>query len=355
MVTAVVPHAGSVHQLPRARVVDLVAARLLELGSALADDTEVWERFGRQAAAVVEDCVASMDAGCVVVDQRGVTAAAGLAPLLIDRGIPVLEAVRAGAVLCDVVAEVLTEPPAAPTARAWLGLRAAQRSAALRVEACATSCTALSTARDEQYRRADRRLLARELHDYVGTNISLAQRHLELHRLYRDRGHPSAPRELQAAEQVLQDVLGGTRRLLHDLRAQTPLSGLGLALNSFLTSTAPDAAVELDVNGDELLLSDHERDELYLICQEGLRNAFAHARATHVAVRVEIGTDRTEAVIEDDGGGFDPGRDSVPGHQGLTSMRERAQLLGGTFELSSSPGGGTRARVRVPAHGKGRS
>lgn len=341
---------GSAAYLPSKRVVDVCGSRLLDLSSPLAEDAEIWKGCAAQATMVVKDCVRSMDLNRVAVDTDGVKVASGLGAMLLDRGIPVLETVRAGAVLCDTVADVLLESPTPSGRHKWLALRAVQLSVALRVEAF----VAAYAARDQKRRRADRRLLARELHDYVGANISLAQRHLELHHLYTDRSHPAAGSQVKAAEQVLQDVLAGTRRLLNDLRAQPPVSGLGLALRAFVTSTAPEAEVGIHVGGDEWLLGDTKRTEIYVICQEGLRNAFAHARASQIWVRVDVGADWVQAVIEDDGLGFDAGQGPAPGHHGLMSMQERSELMGGIFELWSSPGGGTRASVRVPSRRRGR-
>ena len=358
MITGRVADGGSAAFLPSARVVDLSARRLLAAGSPLADDVDVWKACSGQAAAVVEDCVRSMDRNSVTIDNHGATGAAAVGALMLERGVDVLDALRAGAVLCEVVADVLAEDPAPCGERRWLGLRAAQRSVALRVEAFATSYIALLAARDQQRRRDDRQLLARELHDYVGANISLARRQLELHRLYSDRDRASAEHKVEAAERVLQDVLGGTRRLLQDLRAQPPVSGLSLALLTFVTSTAPDAEVDVRVVGDEGSLGDTQRHEVYLICQEGLRNAFAHARARHVSVRVRINEAGVEAVVQDDGRGFDVSgvvRNPEPGHHGLAGMRERAESLGGAFELTSVPGGGTRAVARMPVRPQERS
>jgi two-component system sensor histidine kinase DegS len=102
---------------------------------------------------------------------------------------------------------------------------------------------------------------------------------------------------------------------------------------------------------NESLLSDFERHEIYLICHEGLRNVFAHAQASRISVRVDIGSEHVQAVIEDDGLGFDAGAGQEPGHYGLTSMKARAEMLGGVFDLSSFPGRGTRASVRIPLRG----
>jgi signal transduction histidine kinase len=86
---------------------------------------------------------------------------------------------------------------------------------------------------------------------------------------------------------------------------------------------------------------------LYRVTQEALQNAAWHAHADTVTVRLD--TTPTELVLEisDDGVGFDPGG-SFPGHLGLRSMRERVAEIGGTLDITSSPGGGTMVTARGP-------
>jgi two-component system sensor histidine kinase DegS len=76
--------------------------------------------------------------------------------------------------------------------------------------------------------------------------------------------------------------------------------------------------------------------------------------AKTVTVELEIRPDRVSLSVEDNGVGFDPS--SPPGKGitlGLTSMRERAKLLGGEFEIQSQPGQGTRVSVRIPLEENG--
>lgn len=295
------------------------------------------------------DCVRSIRSGRVYVAPDAGRTVAGLGPRMADSGIDVADAVRAGAVLCESIAEVLENTPLAPEL-ARVALRSAQTGVADRAHVLITSYLGRLAERQQDWRLADRRHLARELHDFVGANVSLAQRHLELHRLYREREHPAAEHELAAAQEVLHEVLDGTRRLLRDLRAQPAVADLRQALEAFVAATAPSARVDVQVSGCQSYLGPAEHDEIHLICREGLRNAITHGHATQVRVRIVIGPDEVSALVDDDGIGFDPGRSRTGGH-GLTGMRERAELLGGTFELASTPGRGTRTRVTIPLHG----
>jgi two-component system NarL family sensor kinase len=86
---------------------------------------------------------------------------------------------------------------------------------------------------------------------------------------------------------------------------------------------------------------------LYRIAQEALQNALRHADASRVVIRLEASPDRVRLTIEDDGRGFVIGEESSASRFGLIGMRERARLLGGSFELESSPGAGTRVTAEV--------
>ena len=92
---------------------------------------------------------------------------------------------------------------------------------------------------------------------------------------------------------------------------------------------------------------------LYRIAQEGVANARKHAHAGHVMVRVASRDDGVTIVIEDDGVGFDASviREPLPGHLGLTTMVERAELLGGWCRVTSGPGSGTRVECWLPSTG----
>jgi signal transduction histidine kinase len=104
--------------------------------------------------------------------------------------------------------------------------------------------------------------------------------------------------------------------------------------------------VKTDLSG-EPRVSQEAKEALYRVAQEALHNTVKHSQATTVALRLEQGAGFVSLTVQDDGVGFDPAGD-FPGHLGLKSMRERAERLGGTLELESSPGKGTRVRMRIP-------
>jgi signal transduction histidine kinase len=88
---------------------------------------------------------------------------------------------------------------------------------------------------------------------------------------------------------------------------------------------------------------------LYRILSEALSNATRHGGGAGVAVMVTEADDGNLIVeVSDRGPGFDTSRKPAEGHLGLAGMRERAELLGGRFELESRPGEGTRVRAFLP-------
>ena len=90
------------------------------------------------------------------------------------------------------------------------------------------------------------------------------------------------------------------------------------------------------------------KQALYRIAQEALSNTVRHASAQQVDVRLEAPRSTVVREIADDGVGFDP-KERFPGHMGLRSMRERALAVGGSLEVASSHGQGTRIVVTVPS------
>jgi signal transduction histidine kinase len=85
---------------------------------------------------------------------------------------------------------------------------------------------------------------------------------------------------------------------------------------------------------------------------ESLRNAIRHAKARRIEVDIRYGEDSLRLRVQDDGKGIDPvvlAQEHIPGHWGLRGMRERAKLIGGTFEVWSQLGTGTEAELTIPA------
>ena len=196
----------------------------------------------------------------------------------------------------------------------------------------------------------ERRRISRELHDEVAHSIMVVFRSLELYDLYRATAPSKAPPKLEVAKRTVQEVLERTRNLSRELRNFSMTEGLEVALSNLLcTSVSQDVRASISVEGDELLLTSQVRGELFLILREGIRNAVRHSRASTIAVEVDINKNWARSTVEDNGRGFESRKEAAqPNGAGLASIRERTSLLGGTLNLRSELGKGTKIEMFLP-------
>ena len=213
----------------------------------------------------------------------------------------------------------------------------------------------------------ERNRLAREIHDTLAQGLSSIALHLETADLLlgRDPARVAEARERVARALALaRENLDEARRSVRGLRA----SGLeGRSLGEGLAALAARFAEEHDVAAlctveDLPPLSPRLEADLYRIAQEALTNCGKYAEARRVSLSLERAGPEGRTLtltIADDGAGFDPAAQSAPtaagaagdGHGGgfgLRGIRERAAALGGTAEIASAPGEGTRLVVAVP-------
>jgi signal transduction histidine kinase len=195
---------------------------------------------------------------------------------------------------------------------------------------------------------AERRRLARELHDETGqalTSILLGLSVVERADTAEDAHAAAADlRELVVA--TLQSV----RQLAIELRpAALDDFGLEPALQRLSQTVRERAMVNVQVEsrlGTERLSADIET-ALYRIVQEALTNAVKHADAKHVSIVLTRKASSVAVMIEDDGNGFDAAKAAGSG-LGLLGMRERAELLDGTLRIDTAPGAGTTLLFELP-------
>lgn len=194
---------------------------------------------------------------------------------------------------------------------------------------------------------SERRRLARYLHDQVAHTLVIALNSLELHEAHIQDDPAHALDLLRGAMRTVRQALEAVRALSLDLRSREVHDGLESALSEYLQTVAsPNVQWTVQVTGHEAGLPEDVRDELYLILREAAHNTLIHSSARNLDILVETGPDSVRAVARDDGHGFDVDR-NIAG-SGLAGMRERAQLLGGSTEVASKPGGGTRITVEIP-------
>lgn len=207
----------------------------------------------------------------------------------------------------------------------------------------------LVTAQEEERRR-----VAADIHDDTIQTLAALGIRLELARRQADTD--DLARELDLAIATVHAATRGLREMLFQLHpAILDRDGLEAALRADAERAAagsgddPAPAVGLSVTLDAEPA--HEtRVTIYRIAQEALRNARRHAGASHVRIEVRSDDGGIRLVVADDGRGFDTALARRPrtGHLGLSAMRERAELAGGTWTVESSPGAGATIEAWIP-------
>lgn len=198
----------------------------------------------------------------------------------------------------------------------------------------------------------ERNRLAREIHDTLAQGLTGIALHLETADALLETGTPpERVRQIIAqALQLTRENLEEARRSVLDLRA-APLEGRPLdeALRALAESWAARRKVTLrfEVVGSLRPLPVRIQAGLYRIVQEALTNIGRHACAHTVTVMLCLMPDQVRLSIRDDGRGFDPAQVDG-GRYGLIGMNERANLLSGSLEVSSSLGAGTELEVFIP-------
>ena len=202
----------------------------------------------------------------------------------------------------------------------------------------------------------ERNRLAREIHDTLAQGLAAAGLQLESAEAFLETG-PDTERARAALSRALDLTrfnLDEARRSVLDLRA-TPLEGRSLpeALEVLADRWEAETgiAARFAVVNRARPLPPRVEVALYRVCQEALTNVARHAGARSASVRLVATPEAVRLVVEDDGRGFDPSR--VDGdRQGLVGMGERVEMLGGTLDVQSGPGGtGTRIEATVPLEG----
>jgi signal transduction histidine kinase len=190
-----------------------------------------------------------------------------------------------------------------------------------------------------------RREIERDLHD--GAQQGLVSALVKL-RLARDaaRENPGLARQLHGLVDQLEEVLEGLRELGHGVYpALLRDVGLSHALAAVAAHAIPPAQLHIEAVGR---YSSEIEEAVYFCCLEALQNVGKHA-GSDVGARIRIREipGHLEFEIRDEGGGFRRGIGATEGH-GVTNMHERVAALGGTLEIQSAPGRGTRVLGSLP-------
>jgi signal transduction histidine kinase len=201
----------------------------------------------------------------------------------------------------------------------------------------------LVTAQEEERQR-----IAGDVHDDPVQRVVALNMRLQL--LRRTITDPATRDELDKSLESVATCIRSMRQLLFELRPPVlDERGVGAAIEEYLTGRGIDLAWTVEDTVTTRSPSE-TRIVLYRIAQEALANVWKHAEATSISVRIFEERGGICVEIGDDGIGFglETLRPTEPGHMGLSSMRERAELAGGTCEIHSLPGEGTSVRTWLP-------
>jgi signal transduction histidine kinase len=195
----------------------------------------------------------------------------------------------------------------------------------------------------------ERRWLARELHDDITQRLAgLAIAAAGLPGSESSSTDSDAPRSIRAGLSRLSEDVHNLSYRLHP----SVLDDLGLveALKAECDRVARVESVRVVVDSDTLpqSLPKEAALGLYRVAQEALRNVGRHAKASIVQLSLALSSEGLRLTVSDDGCGFDPNLQSRRPSLGHASMRERIRLLGGSLNIQSTPGGGTKVVAWLP-------
>lgn len=345
MPTTSLPHAQLLADA-KPRMLHVLSARWDELPIEITSDAEATAQLLEHASVIfdrvlAEDCP-DEDAVSPIASHIGRVRAA--------QRVPVRSSMHAASVLHEVIMDVAHDilPPTSEGTATLRGLSSRCLTVFLHtLNAAADEHLTTLLEEVDLAHSTERRRIARELHDQVGSSLSVAQRQLEL-ALVRARA-AQAPQEVSAA------ITGATgqvtttvrrvRSMLAGLQQSEHVTSLHDGLDEFINLADAHSLVTVSIAGDESRLSETVRHQVFFMLREALRNALHHAHATVVRLSIDILPTQLKAVTRDNGVGMS---DEAAQGQGMRSLTERAGLLDGLIEWVPAPGGGTSVVLTVP-------
>ena len=199
--------------------------------------------------------------------------------------------------------------------------------------------------------RADERLqIAGYLHDDLAQVLFRLSLQVDVARKLLDKNDfVDLRQQLEKIRESKQETSDRIRALIRELH-RSPLGAKGLAeaLESFTDEVGRDSGVQFKRDVQDLDLPAPIALLVFQIAREAIFNALKHARATEMSISVTEDEEDIVLRLMDNGVGFDTSVPGPEGHYGMATMRERAKVGGGSFDVASEPGEGTTIVVRFP-------
>lgn len=208
----------------------------------------------------------------------------------------------------------------------------------------------------------ERRRIAREMHDGPAQSMSNVILKAEICEKLFEIDMDKAREELALLKEMVRDCLKEVRRIIYDLRPMS-IDDLGLSptLQKYIDNFANETGIRVNLmflDTDDKIKDSNVGLTIFRLVQECLNNVKKHACATQVVIQLEGTAKGLTIRIKDDGKGFDTSKlSSMPVQSdcgyGIVGMRERVELLGGSFAIESKAGKGTIVRATLPYHFQG--
>ncbi|HEX6057059.1 MAG TPA: sensor histidine kinase [Intrasporangium sp.] len=203
----------------------------------------------------------------------------------------------------------------------------------------------LSAQAEELATMRERTRVARDIHDGLGHHLTVVGMQVQAARAVLARDPTKADGLLRQAEDQARQALTSVRESVAALREARPAEPLSDQLRRLVAeSAAAGLPTTVEVEGGERRLARDVQVALYRAAQEGLTNARKHANAHSAVVRLAYLPDLVRLEVRDDGRGLGRSSDGF----GLIGIRERAERLGGSLTIESTPGTGVAVRVELP-------
>ncbi|HWJ77435.1 MAG TPA: sensor histidine kinase [Niallia sp.] len=198
----------------------------------------------------------------------------------------------------------------------------------------------------------EKKRLSREIHDGPAQMMANVMMRSDLvERIYKEYGAEQAFEEVRNLKVMVRSALYEVRRIIYDLRPMA-LDDLGLipTLKKYLKTTEEyhqSTKIEFSTLGKEARLPSKYEVALFRLIQESVQNAFKHAEATVITVKIELRSDQVIVIVKDNGKGFVKEKYKEESF-GLIGMRERVELLDGELTIDTKLGVGTIIMINVP-------
>jgi signal transduction histidine kinase len=202
----------------------------------------------------------------------------------------------------------------------------------------------------DKIKEAERKRIAREIHDDLGQNLLALRIEADMLLLRTGDRHPRLHMRARATVSQIDATIKSVRQIINDLRPSVLDLGLNAAVDWQIAEFGRRTGINCDVveTHQDIQVSEHCATALFRILQESLSNILRHAHATRVQVVLRVERGWILMSVGDNGVGFHPKGHYKLGSFGLIGIEERINILGGTFDMHSEPGSGTIIRVAVP-------